>query len=51
MKKPKPFKMLPGYYDPADYILVHRDYLAELKEKAALAASCPPHEEQEKEKT
>jgi hypothetical protein len=26
-KKPLP----PGYYDPADYVLVHKQYLAELR--------------------
>lgn len=32
MSKPKtkPFKVLPGYYDPADYMAVHKDHYSEL---------------------
>lgn len=30
MSKPKTNHFLPGYYDPTDYVMVHKDYYARL---------------------
>lgn len=32
--KAKRFRIEAGYYDPADYVLVHKDYLAKLRRQA-----------------
>lgn len=29
----RPIKLKPGYYDPADYLLVHKDHYADLIER------------------
>lgn len=41
-RKPKP-KLKPGYYDPADYIMVHKEHYADLLYRATTQIEVAPY--------